>query len=113
VVLREQLEAIKTVISGLPTQLPAAIFLVLHIGANPSDLPRLLNHTVGTLPVSYPKDGEPIQLGHIYVAPSDHHMGIEQGRIRLTRGQRKTGRVLPSTHYFAAQRDPMGPMLSV
>jgi two-component system, chemotaxis family, protein-glutamate methylesterase/glutaminase len=42
------------------------------------------------LPASNAKDWEPIQHGHIYVAPPDHHLLFEKdGYVRITRGPRE------------------------
>ncbi len=80
--------AIRTLSAALPPQFGAAVFVVLHIGAHRSELPWLLNQT-GPLPACHPGDGDPIQAGHIYVAPPDHHMLVEPGCVRLTRGPRE------------------------
>ncbi len=81
-------EAIGKLVAALPPDLDAALFVVLHIGTHKSELPFLLNQP-GNLPASHAVNGEPIDRGHIYVAPPDHHMVLEQGVIRLTRGPRE------------------------
>uniref|UniRef100_UPI0035CB685E chemotaxis protein CheB n=1 Tax=uncultured Sphingomonas sp. TaxID=158754 RepID=UPI0035CB685E len=81
-------EALRQVIAGLPSDLNAAIFITLHIGAHRSDLPWLLSRA-GLLPAAHPADGEEIRAGHVYVAPPDHHMLVEAGRIHLTKGPRE------------------------
>lgn len=81
-------EAIRALVAALPEDLPAAVFIVLHIGAFKSELPWLLNR-VGPLPASHPEDGEPIRAGHVYVAPPDHHMTVDRGVIHLTKGPRE------------------------
>ncbi len=81
-------EAIRTVVSALPADLAAAVFVTLHIGAHRSDLPWLLARA-GSLPATHPRDGDPIVSGHIYVAPPDHHMIVEAGHVRLTKGPRE------------------------
>lgn len=81
-------DAIGKLVAALPGDLDATVFVVLHIGAHKSELPTLLNHR-GKLVASHPSDGERIRRGHIYVAPPDHHMVLEQGVIRLTRGPRE------------------------
>jgi two-component system chemotaxis response regulator CheB len=58
-------EALRTLVSALPADLPAALFIVLHVGSHKSDLPRLLG---GGLPASHPDDGERFEAGRIYVA---------------------------------------------
>jgi two-component system chemotaxis response regulator CheB len=81
-------EALRTVVAGLPIDLDAAVFITLHIGAHRSDLPWLLSRA-GLLPASHPVDGEEIRAGHVYVAPPDHHMLVEVGSIHLTKGPRE------------------------
>lgn len=81
--------ALRALFEALPERLPAAVFVALHIGAHPSDLPAILNHD-GKLPAIHPKDGEAIQAGRVYVAPPDHHMIIADRRVlRLTKGPRE------------------------
>jgi len=81
-------EAIRTVVAGLPGDLDAAVFVTLHIGAHKSDLPWLLSRA-GAMSASHPGDGDAIRPGHIYVAPPDHHMLVEAGRVTLTKGPRE------------------------
>jgi len=81
-------DAIRFLTAALPADLAAAVFVVLHIGVNKSELPWLLNQT-GSLPACHPGDGDPIQAGHIYVVPPDHHLLVEPGCMRLTRGPRE------------------------
>ena len=81
-------EALRAVATGLPAGFAAAVFVVLHVGAHRSQLPGLLSES-GPLPASHPQNGETIRAGRIYVAPPDHHLVLELGRIRLTRGPRE------------------------
>nr|WP_264623359.1 chemotaxis protein CheB [Bradyrhizobium elkanii] len=81
-------EALRRIVSVLPGDLNSAILITLHIGAHRSDLPWLLSRA-GSLPATHPLDGEKICAGHIYVAPPDHHMLVETGYIRLTKGPRE------------------------
>src|SRR4051812_7116061 len=67
-------EALKTLLNTIPEDFAAPIFVVLHIGAHSSQLPWLLNNIFRKLPALHPEDGTPIQPGHIYIAPPDHHM---------------------------------------
>ncbi len=41
------------------------------------------------------QDGESFELGHIYVAPPDHHLLVKQDCLRITRGLREN-RVRPA-----------------
>ena len=81
-------DAIRTIVAGLPATLNAAVFVTLHIGAHKSDFPWLLDR-LGTLPASHAMQGEAIRAGHIFVAPPDHHLTIEPGKVVLTRGPRE------------------------
>src|SRR5690349_15215676 len=82
-------EALMTIASALPSDLPASIFVVLHQPPNgKSVLPNLLNRA-GPLLATHAEDGEAIRSGRIYVAPPDLHMLIENQRIRLARGPRE------------------------
>jgi two-component system chemotaxis response regulator CheB len=81
-------EAIRSLAAGLPAGFPAAVLIVLHIGAHKSELPWLLNQ-VGPLRALHPRDGDPIRPGLISIAPPDHHMVIEAGQVRLTKGPRE------------------------
>ena len=84
-------EALRTVAAGLPTELEAAVFVVLHLAAGgTSVLPAILQRA-GDLPASHPTDGEEIENGCIYVAPPDHHLLIEDSHARVVRGPRENG----------------------
>ena len=81
-------EALRTLVAGLPADLPAAVFVVLHIGNHPSSLPEILNKA-GPLFAIHPPSGAPIVHGNIYVAPPDRHLLIEQGCICLSSGPKE------------------------
>lgn len=82
-------EALIALASSLPADLPTAIFLVLHIPAqSPSMLPDILNRA-GPLRALHPADGEAIHHRHIYVAPPDHHLMVEEGIVRIVRGPKE------------------------
>lgn len=84
-------ETLRTVVERLPAKLIAAVFAVVHVhpGAN-SMLPQVLARRA-QVPVSHAKDGETIRPGHIYVAPPDHHLLVNEGHVRLSRGPRENG----------------------
>ncbi|MCU0518702.1 MAG: chemotaxis protein CheB [Oscillatoria sp. Prado101] len=84
-------EALTKLASGLPKNLPAALFVVLHIPPQAdSVLPRILSRT-GTLPASHPIDGQTIERGRIYVAPPDRHLLLGRGHIHLAKGPKENG----------------------
>jgi two-component system, chemotaxis family, protein-glutamate methylesterase/glutaminase len=80
--------ALRDFAARLSPPLAVPILAVLHIGAQPSELPALLNE-VGPTPAKHGEEGELIRPGHIYVAPPDRHMIVDGDRIRLTRGPKE------------------------
>jgi two-component system chemotaxis response regulator CheB len=82
-------EALRQLASQLPPDLPAAIFVVLHMTPHsPSMLPLLLSRA-GPLHACHPRNGEAIRPGVIYVAPPDGHMLLDAERIRLSSAARE------------------------
>jgi two-component system chemotaxis response regulator CheB len=82
-------QALLNLVADLPRDLPAAVFIVLHVSANaPSLLPGILGREC-KLEVAHAIDGEPIMRGRIYVAPPDQHLIIEDGIVRLVRGPKE------------------------
>ncbi|MCE5243755.1 MAG: chemotaxis protein CheB [Syntrophobacteraceae bacterium] len=74
------------IVAGLPRDLEAAVFLVLHMLPNGrNELPKILSRE-GRLPAGFAVDGDPIEHGRIYVAPPDLHMILKQDSVRLIRG---------------------------
>src|SRR5262245_37694132 len=78
-------EALREVAGGLPPDLAAAVFVVIHLPAtSTSALPEILSRS-GSLPAVHAIDGERIRRGRIYIAPPDYHMLIERDRVRVVR----------------------------
>jgi two-component system, chemotaxis family, protein-glutamate methylesterase/glutaminase len=83
------IEALTSLVSGLPHDLAAALFVVVHVPPYAeSRLPEILSRA-GPLPATHAVDGEPFQLGRIYVAPPDRHLLLRQGWMELARGPRE------------------------
>jgi two-component system chemotaxis response regulator CheB len=82
-------EALRELVRGLPPDFPAALFVVVHVPKDaPSVLPRILDRA-GPLGAIHPEDGDPIEAGRIFVAPPDHHLLLEEERVRVTRGPKE------------------------
>lgn len=79
-------QALLTLVASLPADLPAAVFIVLHLRADaPSLLPGILARE-SPLPVAHAVNGERIAPGRIYVAPPDQHLLLEGQTIKLVHG---------------------------
>lgn len=82
-------QALTTLVGDLSRNLPAAVFIVLHISAKaPSLLPNILGR-ISSLKVAHAEDGEPIERGRIYVAPPDQHLIIEDNYVKLVHGPKE------------------------
>jgi two-component system chemotaxis response regulator CheB len=78
-------QAVLDLVAALPPTLDAPVLVVVHIGARPTALPRLLTDA-GPLPAAHARDGDPLRPGRIIVAPPDHHLLVEPGVVRVSRG---------------------------
>jgi len=108
---------LQRVVAGLPADLPAAVFVVMHQPSwHKSELPRVLSHK-SSLPVLHAEPDQAFQRGRIYVAPPDYHLLVEHERIRLWRGP-KENRHRPAVNALfrsaavAHQRRVIGAILS-
>jgi len=78
-------------VGRLPAGFPSALCVVIHIPHDASSqLPMILSRS-GALPAMHPVDGQPIERGHIYVAPPGRHLLVEGGHLRLSTGPRENG----------------------
>jgi two-component system chemotaxis response regulator CheB len=93
------LEALKELVGQLPADFPATIFVVSHLGETIGTiLPQILEQS-GRLTATLASGSEYFKRGHIYCAPSRHHMVIEDDRLELTKG--------PKENRFRPAVDPL------
>lgn len=90
--------ALRALAKALPADLPAAVLVVLHVGAHRSVMAALMAQGAA-MPSTTARHGQPIEAGTIYVAPSDRHMLVVDGRIELTQG--------PKEHHSRPAVDPL------
>lgn len=84
-------DALKTIVSGLPAAFPAAVLVVLHRSeAFPDHLPQILGQA-GALPAVAAIHGERIEPSRIYVAPPDNHLLVRGDHVEVVRGPRENG----------------------
>ena len=79
------LEALARLVGSLPDDLPAAVFVVLHVPPPPPARCPTSSPGRGRLPASDAKDLEPIESGHVYVAPPDRHLLLQADHVHLIR----------------------------
>ncbi|HEX2726409.1 MAG TPA: chemotaxis protein CheB, partial [Beijerinckiaceae bacterium] len=80
---------LKAILGAFPADLPAAVFVVLHIPTRSIGLLSTVASAAGPLPARQAEDGMPIERGNVYIAAPDHHLILSDGRIRLGRGPRE------------------------
>ncbi len=80
---------LKAILGGLPADLPAAVFVVLHIPARSIGILATVAQAAGRLPVRAAEDGMFIEPGHVYLGVPDRHLLLDDGCIRLGRGPRE------------------------
>jgi two-component system, chemotaxis family, protein-glutamate methylesterase/glutaminase len=83
-------EALLALAGGLPSDLAAAVFVVLHTTAQPSTLPEILAR-VCPIPVVPVADGAAIQRGSLYVGPAGHHLLVSREHMHVVEGPRENG----------------------
>lgn len=88
-------DPLKRILAALPPDLPAAVFVVLHMAAHASGVLATVAAAVARLPVRQAIHGAPIETGTVTIATPDHHMLLVDGHVVLGRGP-KENMVRPS-----------------
>ena len=81
------IRALEELVMQLKPEMDAAFFVVLHLsrkGVGDVLFQRLQQHSV--LPCKVAVHEEPIKKGTIYLAPPDHHLLIDKGKVLLGKG---------------------------
>jgi two-component system, chemotaxis family, protein-glutamate methylesterase/glutaminase len=86
------IEALQRLLKSVPSNFPAAIFIVVHTTPEgPGLLPNVLSRS-SRLPAVFPKHGDPVRRGYVYIAPPDHHLTLgANDTIHVRRGPRENG----------------------
>jgi len=79
------LQALGTLLEGIPTEIDQPIVVAQHRSVESSRgvLESLLQLHIAR-PVTEPSDKEPIEASHVYVAPADYHLLIDGGSFALS-----------------------------
>jgi two-component system chemotaxis response regulator CheB len=80
---------LRTILNALPKDLPAAVFIVVHIPARSLGLLASVTAAAAHLPVHPAADGMTVSPGNIYLGVPDAHLILADGRIRLGHGPRE------------------------
>jgi two-component system, chemotaxis family, protein-glutamate methylesterase/glutaminase len=92
------LDTLRAIARQFPADFSGTLFVAAHVGQSHSTLPEILRKA-GSLTSSHPQEEEPIRKGHIFVAPPDRHLVIEDGKVCLSRG--------PREHFTRPAIDPL------
>jgi two-component system chemotaxis response regulator CheB len=105
-------EALQTLVAGLPADLPAAVAVVLHLPAGgTSALPQILRRS-GRLPATAVGSGMPIEHGRVYVAPPNHHLLVVEDQFVLSHGPTENGHRPAINALFRSAAVAMGPAVT-
>jgi two-component system chemotaxis response regulator CheB len=92
-------EALKKIVQSLPKDFNASIFIVWHMSPDIRGiLPQVFNR-FDTVYAAHAYDKELIKPNRIYIAPPDHHLLVEEGKVRVTHG--------PKENRFRPAIDPL------
>jgi two-component system, chemotaxis family, protein-glutamate methylesterase/glutaminase len=80
---------LKQILGRLPPDLPAAVFIVLHIPAQGIGILSTVVSSAGPLPVRQAENGMKIEPGQVYLAAPDHHLLMSGDHVFLGRGPRE------------------------
>jgi two-component system, chemotaxis family, protein-glutamate methylesterase/glutaminase len=82
-------EGVLRLVRGIPPDLQATLFVVIHTSpSGKGELASLIDRA-GHLGCSLAVDGEEYAPGKIYLAVPDHHLIVQNGRMRVVRGPRE------------------------
>ncbi|MDE3087545.1 MAG: chemotaxis protein CheB [Acidobacteriota bacterium] len=102
-------DALTSVVAGLPPGLPAAVLVVLHIApVGPSVLPGMISRH-SRLPAAHPDDGDPLLPGRVYVAPPDRHLVVSDGAVRVLLTPKENGTRPAADPLFRSVAHDFGP----
>jgi two-component system, chemotaxis family, protein-glutamate methylesterase/glutaminase len=84
-------EALISLVEALPADLPAAVFVVLHVAPSATSVLADILDRAGPLPAAQARDGDAIVAGRILVAPPDRHLVLMPTGVLLDHGPKENG----------------------
>ncbi|MDD2344016.1 MAG: chemotaxis-specific protein-glutamate methyltransferase CheB [Tolumonas sp.] len=93
-------QALQEILKDLPSTFPLPIVIVQHISTGFTDgLARWLSQSC-VLPIHVVTENQPLQGGHVYIAPEEKHLEITKDkRLKLGTSDKEHG-VCPSVSHF-------------
>lgn len=82
-------EALLELVPKFPANIPAAVFVVVHMPVDSDSYLVNLLRRKSKLPVCHPINHEPIRSGNIYITPPNFHLTLEDHRICVGKGPRE------------------------
>ncbi len=83
------IEALQSIVAALPGDFPAALCIVLHTAPDTPGILADILARAGPLPVCVVRGREQLRPGRIYLPAPDHHLIVEPGVLRASRGPRE------------------------
>lgn len=83
------IEALRTIAKDLPEGLKAAVCVVVHTAPDSPGVIDAIMNKAGPLEAVSVRSRERLEEARIYIAPPDHHLVIEPGVVRATKGPKE------------------------
>lgn len=78
------LAALSRLVAELPSDFSVPMAVVQHRSRHADNLLASLLQDVSPLKIVDVEDKEPLEPGHVYIAPANYHMMVERGHLSLT-----------------------------
>ena len=82
-------ETLKQIFADFSADLPAAVFVVMHITSDGRDILADILDAAGPMAVKTAAEGDIIENSQAYVAPAGQHLLVDSGKIWLGQGPRE------------------------
>jgi len=82
-------QPVRTIVAALPADFPAAVAIAIHRSPYTEAAVAAQLSAASRLPVIEPADRQPLLGGHVYIAPMDRHLKVEDGEVFVERTARE------------------------